>query len=204
MVQKLDYRKQLRHLYQPSAREVVEVQVPPLAYLMVDGTGDPATSASYVEALGALFAASYAIKFACKAAPDGGDYVVMPLEGLWWADDMSVFHTGRRADWRWTMMIAQPPLVTRALVERTLADVARRKSVPGLARLRYEELAEGRAAQIMHLGPYTDEGPTIQRVHEFIERAGCRRTGRHHEIYLSDPRRVDPAKLKTIVRRPML
>lgn len=202
-MKKLDLRKELAHLYAPSAKAVTRVDVPPMSFLMVDGQGDP-NGPAFAEAVEALFALSYTIKFAVKKSPLATDYGVMPLEGLWWADDPSAFRVGGdHSAWRWTAMIMQPDLVTAELVEATRAEVARKKRPAALERLRFERFEEGIAAQTMHVGPFSEEGPTIERVHRFIEESGARPVGRHHEIYLSDIRRADPAKWKTVIRQPM-
>lgn len=202
-MEKLDLRKQLSDLYRPPSQRVVEAVVPAMDFLMIDGQGDPNTSARYGDAVEALYALSYALKFAVKKGPDAVDYGVMPLEGLWWADDMTSFTEGDRAGWKWTMMIMQPQFVTRELVETLREDVARKKNPAALAELRFESFEEGRAAQTMHVGPFSAEGPTIERVHTFIGESGCERLGKHHEIYLTDIRRADPAKWKTVIRQPM-
>jgi hypothetical protein len=201
-MEKLDLKQESRHLYRPSAKEVVRVDVPAMNFLMVDGTGDPNTSPAYPEALEALYTLSYALKFAAKKGTLAIDYAVMPLEGLWWADDMADFAV-RRAAWKWTMMIRQPDLVTRDALDETVAEVRRKKDPAALSRVRLETFAEGTAAQIMHVGPFESEGPTIERVHSFIEASGCRPSGKHHEIYLSDIRKADPAKWSTVIRQPM-
>jgi hypothetical protein len=199
---KVDYKKELSHLYKTSAKEVREVLVPSLNYLMVDGAGDPNTTRAYAEAVEALFSVSYTAKFALKRSTPSHDFSVMPLEGLWWADDLSAFISGDRTQWKWTMMILQPPVVTSEVIEAAIEAVGRKKNLPALGKLRFEAFTEGRCAQILHIGPFTEEGPTIQRVHDFIEaRSGLR--GKHHEIYLSDIRRADPKKWKTIIRQPM-
>lgn len=200
---KIDVKKDLKQLYQPSAKQVVEVDVPSFKFLMIDGVGDPNTSSAYAEAVEALFSVSYAAKFQLKKGAQAIDYAVMPLEGLWWADDMAVFAAGDKSQWQWTMMIMQPSFVENAVVEAAIAEVGRKKRLPGVARLRLDEFAEGRCAQILHVGPFSEEGPTIRRVHDFIESRSAL-TGKHHEIYLSDIRRADPSKWKTIVRHPML
>ena len=200
---KIDHKKELPHLYKTSAKEVREVMVPSLTYLMIDGAGDPNTSPAYAEAVEALFSVSYTAKFALKRSTPSYDYAVMPLEGLWWADDLTVFESGDRSQWKWTMMIMQPPMVTAEVIAAAIESVTRKNSLPALSKLRFEEFTEGRCAQILHIGPFTEEGPTIRRVHDFIEgRSGLR--GKHHEIYLSDIRRTDPRKWKTIIRQPML
>jgi hypothetical protein len=193
----------LEKLYKPSARTPEIVDVPEMHFLTVDGAGDPNTSRSYEEAVGALYALSYTLKFALKRT--GFEYKVSPLEGLWWADDMARFNSEHREHWRWTMMIAQPPQVTRAWVQTALEDVRRKKNPPGLERVRFEVFHEGRAAQIMHVGPYATEGPNILKLHAFIRERGGHfdgRTQKHHEIYFSDPNRTAPEKIKTIIRQP--
>lgn len=199
---KLDYKKALKDLYAPPSKSVVRVVVPPLRYLMIDGHGDPNTAAAYQRAVECLFSVSYAIKFAVKRGPSGTDYGVMPLEGLWWADDMTTFSVERKSDWKWTMMIMQPIAVDRETVEAAIRDVRRKKKLADLDLLRFETLDEGACAQTMHLGPFSEEGPTIARVHEFIAASGSLR-GKHHEIYLSDIRRADPRHWKTVIRQPM-
>ncbi len=199
---KIDLKKELKSLYHVSASQVVEVQIPLLRYLMVDGKGDPNTSTDYARAIEALFTVSYAAKFALKKSPAATDYAVMPLEGLWWADDMSAFTAGDKTNWRWTMMILQPSFVSPDLIAATIAEVGKKKKLPALEKLRLEEFAEGRCAQILHIGPFSEEGPTIAKLHDFIAARGSL-AGKHHEIYLSDIRRAAPAKWKTILRQPM-
>lgn len=199
---KIDFRTDLKHLYQPSAREVVEVEVPAMNFLMLDGEGDPNTSQAFADAVEALFAVSYTIKFAVKKGPAAVDYAVMPLEGLWWADDMAAFTSGDKSNWKWTLMIMQPAFVTPDIIDAAIADVKKRKNPAALSRLYASRFAEGRCAQILHVGPFAEEGPTIEKVHRFIDARG-RRTGKHHEIYLSDLRRTAPEKWKTVVRQPM-
>jgi hypothetical protein len=150
----------------------------------------------------ALFSVSYTAKFIVKKSPEKIDYAVMPLEGLWWADDMSVFATGEKAKWNWTMMIMQPDFVTSDVISTALAEVRKTKDLPGINRLRVEQFVEGRCAQVLHIGPFSDEGPTIARLHAYIDGQSTR-AGKHHEIYLSDIRRARPASWKTILRQPM-
>ena len=201
-MQKIDLKKELKHLYRPSAKDVVQVEVPSFQFLMVDGEGDPNTSPEYAQAVEALFSVSYTVKFMMKKGVQGVDYAVMPLEGLWWADDMSAFITNDRSKWRWTMMIMQPHFVEAVLIQQAIVEVKRKKSLPALDALRLESFREGLCAQILHIGPFSEEGPTIQRVHDYIS-ARSRLTGKHHEIYLSDVRRAAPANWKTIIRQPM-
>jgi hypothetical protein len=169
---------------------------------MVDGIGDPNTSKSYAEAIEALYSVSYTAKFILKKGPQKIDYAVMPLESLWWADDMTVYSTGDKSKWKWTAMIMQPDFVAKEIIATAIEEVRRKKNLPGVDRLRLEDFAEGRCAQVLHVGPFSEEGPTIARVHEFID-ARSSRVGKHHEIYLSDIRRAAPASWKTIVRQPM-
>jgi hypothetical protein len=199
---KIDLKKQLKHFYQASARDVAGVDVPAFRFLMIDGAGDPNTSPHYARAVDALFSVSYTAKFMVKKGPSGIDYAVMPLEGLWWSDDMASFVAGDRAKWQWTMMIHQPPYADDALLHAAMADVKRRKGLAAVDLLRLETFAEGPCAQTLHVGPFTEEGPTIRRVHDFIEARGAL-AGKHHEIYLSDIRRADASRWKTIIRQPM-
>lgn len=201
-MQKIDLKKELKHLYRPSAKAVVQVEVPAFQFLMVDGEGDPNTSQEYAHAVEALFSVSYTTKFMLKKGAQAIDYAVMPLEGLWWSDDMSTFVTNDRSKWKWTMMIMQPHFVGAEVIQAAIGEVKRKKSIAAVHALRLESFAEGLCAQVLHVGPFTEEGPTIRRVHDFIEaRSGL--SGKHHEIYLSDIRRAEPAKWKTIIRQPM-
>lgn len=202
-MKKLDWKKELKHLYQPSVKEVTAVDVPAMNYLMIDGKGDPNTAQEYADAVEALFAVAYSIKFAVKKSALAIDYGVMPLEGLWWADDMSKFASGDKSDWLWTMMIAQPPFITRAMVDAATAEVTKKKNSAAISRLRFENFEEGKCAQLMHIGPFSEEGPNIECVHHFIAACGYQRCGKHHEIYLSDIRKAAPAKWKTVIRHPM-
>lgn len=198
---KIDFKKELNHLYNPSAKAVMVVDVPPLNFLMIDGRGDPNTATAYKEAVEALFSLSYTLKFMVKKEL-GVDYAVMPLEGLWWVEDMSQFSLGDKSAWQWTAMIMQPEYIVADLVEAARAQVARKKGLPALSRLRLETFHEGQAAQIMHLGPYTAEAPTIEKLHQFISTQGGQCVGKHHEIYLGDPSRTAPENLQTVIRQP--
>jgi hypothetical protein len=200
---KIDFKKEFKHLYRPSATRVVEVDVPEMSFLMIDGRGDPNTSQEYQEAMEALYAVSYSLKFMVKNVKKVADYVVMPLEGLWWTDDMSQFNMEEKHLWQWTMMIMQPEYVSEELVTQALAQVEKKKNPPALSRIRFESYHEGLSAQIMHMGPYSEEAPTIEEVHRFIAEKGYQPREKHHEIYLSDPRRTAPEKLKTVIRQPM-
>ena len=200
MADKIDLKRTLREVY-TAKRDPHLVDVPEMGFLMVDGEGNPNTAPAYAEALGVLYAVAYQTKFASKA--EGTDFVVPPLQGLWWADDMDAFLEGSRDDWRWTMMILQPAVVDENMVATAIEQVAAKKDLPVLDRVRLEVYEEGAAAQLMHIGPYSEEAPNIERLHRFIEDSGKQRRGLHHEIYLSDPRRAAPEKMKTIIRQPV-
>jgi hypothetical protein len=202
-MKKVDLKKELKHLYQPPKDRVVQVDVPAMNFLMVDGEGDPNTAQSYRDALEVLYPLSYTLKFLVKKGPKAVDYGVMPLEGLWWADDMSTFSVEDKSKWKWTLMIMQPSYVKKAMVDTAIAEVKRKRNPIALSKVRFETFPEGKAAQIMHIGPFSEEGPTIEKVHNFIDECGRKRSGKHHEIYLSDIRKADPKKWKTIIRQPM-
>jgi hypothetical protein len=184
---RIDFKRELRGLYLPG-REPSLIDVPEMAFVMIDGHGDPNTAASYREAIEALYAVAYAVKFFVKRMPSGIDFGVMPLEGLWWAGDMTTFGVSYdKSAWSWTAMIMQPEPVTADIVEEARRQTAAKKSLPALELLRFERFAEGAAAQVMHVGRYSDEGPTIEALHAFIAEEGCVAVGKHHEIYLGDP-----------------
>lgn len=201
---KIDFKRDLKHLYQPPAGQFTLIEVPAMQFLMLDGHGDPNSAPAYQEAVEALYAVAYKLKFASKQQV-GRDYTVMPLEGLWWAEDMASFTARRdKSQWDWTMMIMQPEWVTGEMFAQATAVVAQQKALPALAKLRLEPYHEGQSVQIMHIGSYEDEAPTLHKLHhEFMPANQLAFNGRHHEIYLSDPRRVAPEKLKTVLRQPV-
>lgn len=195
---KVDLKKDWKHLYNPSAAEVSVVDVPPMNFLMVSGSGDPNSSHEYQEAAEVFFALSYALKFRAKRST-GTDYAVMPLEGLWWTDDPSQFNMSNKGLWKWVAMIMQPGY----LVAEALNEVRNKRAGAARARVRFESYHEGLSAQIMHIGPYAAEEATIARLHRFITESRYQLSGRHDEIYLSDPRRTAPEKLRTVLRQPV-
>ncbi|KPK50458.1 MAG: hypothetical protein AMK72_02255 [Planctomycetes bacterium SM23_25] len=199
---KIDLRKERPDLWKASAKAPTMVDVPAMHFLMVDGEGDPNTSAAFQQAIEALYGLSYTLKFASKMGR-GIDWKVMGIEGLWWADDPEAFRAGRKDEWRWTLLIAQPDVVTAEAVEAARETLRQKKNPAALDRVRLERFDEGLSAQMLHVGPYSEEGPTIERLHAFIRDEGYDLAGKHHEIYLSDPRRVAPEKLKTILRYPV-
>ena len=200
---KIDFKKELRHLYQPK-KEFTVVDVPEMQYLMVDGHGDPNVAQGYTDALEALYAVAYKCKFLSKKTLER-DYVVPPLEGLWWAEDMDTFAVNRcKSAWDWTMMIMQPEWIDETVYTTALAQVAKSKDLAALPKLRIERYHEGLCVQIMHVGSYDDEAPTLARMHnEWMPAEGYEPAGKHHEIYLGDPRRVVSEKLKTVLRQPI-
>ncbi len=198
---KIDLKREMKHLYKPSARESSVVDVPLMNFLMIDGSGDPNTAVEFQEAIEVLYGVSYTAKFMLKKREM--DYVVMPLEFLLWTDDMGQFSINDKDAWKWTLMLMQPGRVTEEIVAEATKEVERKKNPPALSRLRFESFHEGLSAQIMHIGPYSAERPTIEKLHKFIEEGGYKLAGKHHEIYLSDPNRTAPERLKTVIRQPM-
>ncbi len=197
----IDLKKTYRDYY-PAKRLPTIVEVPKRPYLMIDGSGDPNTSVEYADAVAALYPLAYGLRAEIKKVTGDG-YTVMPLEGLWWVEDMSRFSVDDKADWEWTAMICVPDLVTPAMAAEVLPRVTAKKKLASGDEARVEIYEDGLAAQVMHLGPYAAEAPTIKTLHEFIHTEGLELTGKHHEIYLSDPRKSDPAKLRTIIRQPV-
>ncbi len=200
---KVDFKKELKDLYVPPKKFIV-VDVPEMQFLMIDGHGDPNTAQEYQDALEALYAVAFKIKFISKKALEK-DYVVPPLEGLWWADDMETFSIKRdKSQWDWTMMIMVPEWITAEIFDQAVEQVRKTKNPGSLDKLRLENYHEGLVVQIMHIGSYDDEAPTLETMHnQFIPENGYIENGKHHEIYLSDPRRVAPEKLKTVLRQPI-
>jgi len=204
---KIDFKKKLKHLYNPSAAEVTIVDVPEMQFLMVDGQGDPNTSQEFKDTYAILYPVAYKLKFMSKA--QGKDYVVSPPEALWWADDMNDFLQGNKNKWYWTSMLMIPDFVSKAMFEEAMQFTKEKKEdlPPTFSKLRFEKYAEGKAAQILYIGSFAEEHATILRIHKVIEEQGGKFDGhvqKHHEIYLSDPRRVSPDKLKTVIRQPFI
>ncbi|GAA2068072.1 GyrI-like domain-containing protein [Microbacterium hatanonis] len=203
MTPKIDLKTEIDAYRAPRDRFRI-VDVPDLTYLMIDGSGDPNTSPVFASAVAALYPLAYALKFASKRELDR-DYVVMPLEGLWWADDMDAFTTSRdKSRWDWTLLMVVPPWIDDDAVARARDAVGRRSPPERLDEVRLESLCERRCVQTLHVGSFDSEGPLLQRMHEeFLPAHGLRLAGRHHEIYLSDARRVAPGKRRTILRQPV-
>ncbi|OAV61815.1 GyrI-like domain-containing protein [Enteractinococcus helveticum] len=203
MIEKIDFKKTL-DAYRAKRGEFRLVDVPTMQYLMVDGQGDPNASPEYAQAPEALYPVAYKMKFISKREL-GRDYVVPPLEGLWWADDMSAFTSARdKSKWQWTVMIMAPEWIEAAVFESALAQAGAKNPPALLGDVRLETLAEGRCVQTLHVGSYDDEGPVLEQMHqEFIPTHGLQLTGKHHEVYFSDPRKTAPEKLRTLLRQPV-
>jgi hypothetical protein len=201
-MKKIDFKKEYNDLYKPKPKEVSFVDVPKLKFLAIDGKGDPNTSQEYKDSIEALMSVSFTTKFIMKKE-HGEDYVVMPLEGMWWADDMNNFSVDDKSDWKWKSLVMQPEFVKEEHLKQAEEKVAKKKDLPSLDKIEFIELDEGLSAQILHIGPFSEEGPTVEKLHEAIEENSYDFNGHHHEIYLSDIRRAKPEKLRTIIRQPI-
>jgi hypothetical protein len=204
---KVDLRKELKHLYLPSAKKVEVVDVPPFKFCTIDGQIEagqsPSTSPVFQDAMQALYGIAYTLKFAAKLRKENPiDYTVMALEALWWVEG-GEFDIARPEEWRWSAMIMQPDFIDETMYQESLAQLRKKKPSPALDLLRFETFHEGLCMQTMHIGPYSAEPATIERMHIFASENSYRLGGKHHEIYLGDPRRGDPAKLKTVLRQPI-
>ena len=203
-MKKINHAKEFSYLYKQPKNKISLVDVPPLNFLMIDGVGDPNDNPDYSEALNALYSAAYKLKFAIKKGPLAVDYKVMPLEGLWWAEDMTLFNLENRSTWLWRMMIMQPEYITENLFTTIVASLKQKKELLKLDDVRFESYQEGLCMQIFHLGPYGEgERETINKLHTHIESEGYQRVGKHHEIYFNSPLRTAPENLKTIIRQPI-
>lgn len=202
MLERLDFKKGEKELYSASDKYCNLVEAPLFKFFTIKGQGDPNTSPEYQAGLEALYAAAYALRFLLKEE-EGLVSTVAPLEGLWWADDISDFFDFRREHWKWLMMIRQPRVASLPRVEEALRRAEKKEPSAALKKVRCEDYEEGRAAQILHLGPYSAEGLTIHKLHCFIYEEGYQPRDKHHEIYLSDPRKTALEKLRTIIRQPV-
>jgi len=203
-MRKIDHKKKFEGVYKQPAKEISIVDVPEFQFLLIDGTGDPNNNPEYSSAVEALYALAYALKFKIKKGSFTVDYAVMPLEGLWWADDMKLFQLESRENWKWTMMIMQPEFITDEMVQESITEVREKKNPSRLSNVRFSNFQEGRCAQIFHKGPYgKEEIPTIKRLHDFILENGYQLRDKHHEIYFNSPLRTNPENLRTIIRQPI-
>lgn len=200
-----DFKKEYKYLFASKAGKPEMVEVPPFKYLMVDGQGDPNTAKEFEEKIGLIYGLAYTIKFIMKKDKDHPfEFKVPPFSGLWCAEDMNAFvQEGRKHEWTWTLMILMPDQVTQEIFEKGKAELVKKKNPPYADDARFEIYDEGKCAQILHLGPYSQEGPTIKTLHDFLQDQGYTFNGRHHEIYIGDPRKSKPEKLKTIIRQPV-
>jgi hypothetical protein len=206
VVEKVDGKKQFREFYSPSAKQPVIVDVPEFAFVAVDGAGTPNEGTGFQDAIGALYGVAYTLKFMGKKRPEAAlpAFSVMPLEALWWGEGDDGLVVPPPDHWQWTAMIALPDFVDEKHVALALDEVRRKgRGSDAVDRLRLTRWAEGPAVQIMHVGPYAEERPTIERMFAFAAEQGYRLRGRHHEIYLGDPRRTAPEKLRTVLRHPV-
>lgn len=202
-MEKIDFKKQLPLLYAPKNTEWHEVTVPSMLFLKIDGAGDPNVSPDYKAAVEALYSLSYTLKFMSKKELSK-DYVVSLLEGLWYADDLSVFESGDKSSYEWTMMIMQPDWITADMVERARALVALEYPEHPYDHVRFEAYQEGASLQLLHVGSYDQEAPKLYALHhEIMPQNKLQFNGHHHEIYISDPRKIPSEKLKTILRQPI-
>ncbi|MFC4851963.1 GyrI-like domain-containing protein [Actinophytocola glycyrrhizae] len=197
-----DVKREHKDLYAPKNREWALLEVPPQQFIAVSGKGNPNTVPAYPQAVAALYAVAYTLKFASKRA--GRDFVVGPLEGLWWAPDPEVFTARAKDEWQWRMLISQPDWLTAADIKDATETALASKKLPAIEQVEHETLHEGRCAQVLHVGSYDDETPIMTALHtEYLPANGLTERDRHHEVYLGDPRRTAPEKLRTVLRQPV-
>lgn len=202
-MEKIDIKKQYQTLYSGHVGKFIVFDLQDLTYFSVDGAGDPNAVPEYAAAVEALYAASYTLKFMSKETLKR-DYVVPPLEGLWWADDMADFTARRKDRWRWRMMILVPDFIGETMAKEAITRAHEKKRLPALSKVRFVHLEEGKVVQTLHIGSYDDEGPILKKLHdEFLPAKGFVEAGHHHEIYLSDPRKSPVERMKTILRQPV-
>jgi hypothetical protein len=203
-MEKRDLKKELKHLYKPSPKRPVIIDVPEMNFLMIDGEGDPNTSQMFQDAIATLFPLSYNLKFKVKKKQEI-DYGVMPLEGLWWGTPkgLTKFTSDDRDKWFWTLMMMQPEMISEEMVNTAIEEVQKKKNPPMIENVRFENFNEGSVVQQMHIGPFSDEWKTVEPMHKWVEEQGYKLKEKHHEIYLSDMRRTAPEKLKTVLRHPI-
>ena len=203
-MQNINHIKELNQLYNQPKNKISLIEVPSLNFLMIDGTGDPNNNPAYSEAIGAVYAIAYKLKFMIKNSPLAVNFKVMPLEGLWWAEDMALFSLEKRSNWKWRMLIMQPKYITDNLFTTALNFVKKKKDLPKLNEVKFKLFKEGLCMQIFHLGPYGEgERETIAKLHTQIESDGFRLNGKHHEIYFNSPLRTASENLRTIIRQPV-
>ena len=199
----IDFKKQYKYLYSPKPGIPEIVNVPLMQFMMVDGQGDPNNSKQFQEAITALYSTAYTLKFTRKKLAKLPDFSIGALEGLWWNPGGKKYEMGKKADWLWTLMVWLPDFITKADLEGIVSELKTKKPNPALAGICLESVKEGTAVQIMHIGPYTEEKPNIDKMTAYATKQGYSQSGKHHEIYSGDPRRAKPEKLRTILRHPI-
>jgi len=199
---KKDFKKELKEVYNTSSKKISIIQVPKINYIMIDGTDDP-NKKEYQESISTLYKVAFTIKFMIKKQNIDNDYVVMPLECLWWADDVSAFKEKRTKEWFWTLMIMQPDIITKDIIKEAINIVKEKNDLFNLEKMYIKSIQEKTSIQLMHIGPYDEEEITINKLHDFCKNNGYIINGKHHEIYISDPRKTKKEKLKTIIRYPV-
>ena len=202
MADKIDLKKEMKHLYNPSKKEPIIVDVPPMNYLMLDGHGNPNNNPLFQDAVSSLYPLAYGLKFAIKKL-QGINYGVMPLQGLWWTENMEEFSTDDKSNWDWTVMIMQPKWVDEALIKEIHHQVKTKKNPPLIDKIRFEKYTEGTVVTLLHIGPFSEEGPNIARMHAYGKDQGYELSGKHHEIYLTDLTKTAPERMKTVLRQPI-
>ncbi|MFT5170467.1 MAG: hypothetical protein ACI9BD_000234 [Candidatus Marinamargulisbacteria bacterium] len=205
LMKTMDFKKAFRDRFTGSDKTPTLISIPKTQYLSVSGKGDPALSRDYAAAIEVLFSVSYATKFLIKRGPHLTDYSVLPLESMWWVENTPRLSWDDKSNWLWKVMIMQPDLVEKDIVETAVSQVEKKKKniLSLLSQVKFEEISEGMCAQILHKGPYANEGPTIEKLHSFIDDNGFDFNGNHHEVYLSDPRQAVPEKLRKLIRQPV-
>jgi hypothetical protein len=202
-MKKIDFKKEWKEFYNPSYKFPSLITIPKRNYIMVDGNGNPNTSGRFQECVEALFSVSYNLKFMVKKGGLGIDYGVMPLEGLWWCDDMKDFSVDNKDIWKWTMMIVQPDIITKPMVEEAIQIVKKKKDIKIIDELSFNHFSEGESVQMMHIGPFSTEKVTLDKMEVLVQSENLIKFGKHHEIYLNDFRKISPEKMKTILRQPV-
>ena len=200
---KLDFKKMYKAYYSPKPGKPEIITTPSMQYLMVDGHGDPNESVEFQHAIGALYSTAYTIKFTRKKSEKGNDFSIGALEGLWWNEGNKPFGVGKKEDWLWTVMIWLPDDVSQAEFKQAVETLKVKKPNPSLETIRLARFDEGKVVQIMHIGPYGEEQPSVDKMEAYARAEGYSQSGKHHEIYFGDPRRTAPDKLRTILRHPV-
>jgi hypothetical protein len=202
-MKKIDYKKELKEHYNPSKKAPELVTIPERNFIMIDGLGNPNTSSEFQNSVEALYSVSYNLKFMVKKGKMEIDYGVMPLEGIWWCDDMNDFSVYNKGIWKWSLMIMQPEFITKVMFEEAVKEVKEKKKIEKVGKLSFKGFKEGLSVQMMHIGPFSTEPETLKKMESFMAEEGFVKTAKHHEIYLNDFRKIAPEKMKTILRQPV-